>query len=106
MSKCQYCKESLFEYESYSIPLNKNCTRWYGTYCSRQCRLTANRYVCDPPTITPSDYTEREQYIRRLDMTETNTYYNYAPNPTQLLTLKRSTWMPESNMKLKEKIKK
>ena len=64
--RCEYCKAEIGD-SIYSIPINKECTRWSGSFCSSKCRLVGNRYLEQIPYRTVLNYEEREQWIKMLD---------------------------------------
>jgi len=66
---CEYCKHSLGD-TIYSIPMNKECTRWSGMFCSQECRLNGNRYQTHEPYRSMDNYKQREQWILQLGTME------------------------------------
>jgi len=99
---CDYCAEPLFDTANvYSIPLsdpsNTQCTKWSGSFCSPQCRLSGNRHIEDT-TRSTRDWDMRETWIRQLDLS----HIDYAPDPWHLKRwnpengMTRAQWLPES----------
>lgn len=63
---CEYCKHEMGEC-IFSIPMNKEYTKWSGMFCSQQCRINGNRYLIDEPYRTLDNHQLREQWILQLD---------------------------------------
>jgi hypothetical protein len=101
-SCCEYCGEVVVG-EGFSIPLNDSGTKWSGYFCSRQCRLSANRYIADFPRRSLQEWTLREEWIRSIDAQQGAGKVAYAPEPNSLARWNpingksRAQWLPNYN---------